>query len=140
MRSRTWTISGAFIAVLGVTGCVNLADYPDYDPTPTPSSVQSPAPSADPSPVAEVTPIDSGPIEYAQGEAQPAGSNDFTYVVAAGDTPEAIATRFGVCVLDVLESNPPQDPWLVVGQTINVARVTDIPVGTHECQFDVDRQ
>ena len=140
MPSRTWTTSVAVALVALTSGCVTLGDLPDYGPGPSESAAPVPTPSADPTPTVApvVDPTDSGPADFASGEAQEVAEGQFSYVVASGDTPAAIASRFGVCTLDVLESNPPQDPWLIVGQTINIQRVTEIPLGTHDCQFDVD--
>lgn len=140
MPSRMWTTSAGLTAVLVVAGCVSLGTLPDYAPGPTASASAVPEPSTEPepSPAAPVVPADSGPTTFASGHAEEIADGQYSYVVAEGDTPSAIAARFGVCTLDVLESNPPQDPWLVVGQTIDVQRVTDIPLGTYDCEFDVD--
>jgi len=62
---------------------------------------------------------------------------EFEYIVETGDTPSAIGLRFGLCTRDVLLSNPPQDPWLIPGQTIQVRRVTELPLRTYDCQFSL---
>lgn len=79
-----------------------------------------------------VVAADSGASEHAMGVATQTADGIYDYIVTAGDTPSAIGFRFGVCTLDVILSNPQQDPWPLADQTIVVSRVTDIPLGTHD--------
>ena len=55
-----------------------------------------------------------------------ASPGHYVYVVASGDTPFAIAGRFGLCMADVYGSNPGLDGHqsdLYVGQHLTIARV-----------------
>lgn len=83
--------------------------------------------------------MDSGPVDAAAGAATLVSEGVYDYVVASGDVPRAIGARFGVCTMDVLISDPPQDPWLIPGQTIVVSRVTLMPPDSPECRMAVDQ-
>lgn len=69
-------------------------------------SLPTPAPPAIPSPSALPSP-------------SPSAVEQRTYVVRAGDTPDAIARRFGVSANELLRANRIEDPrTLQVGQTL----------------------
>jgi hypothetical protein len=58
------------------------------------------------------------------------------YVVAAGDTPFAIASRFGVCTADLVGSNPGlggHQSDLAVGEHVTIARVSGPYHDTADC-------
>lgn len=132
MRS---TASG--LVILGVLLCSGCSSTTP-DRTETPSSPPL-ATSAPPAAVPEVVAVDSGPVDSAAGAATLVSEGVYYYVVASDDVPQAIGARFGVCTMDVLISNPPQDPWLIPGQTIVVSRVTLMPLDSTECRMDVDQ-
>jgi hypothetical protein len=49
---------------------------------------------------------DSGPAEFATGRATSPAPGEFRYAVVSGDTPLGIASRFHLCMSDVVAGEP----------------------------------
>jgi LysM repeat protein len=65
--------------------------------------------------------VQNPPVPVAHTNAQPTPSRSVTYTVRAGDTPAAVAKRYGVRVDALLAANPRLDPRrLRVGQTLTI--------------------
>lgn len=121
---------GALLCV----GCDPIVPVMNEPPDPRPSTSTAPVIEA-----SEVIARDGGPIDYAVGSATQTSEGVYAYVVSAGGTPNAIGIRFGVCTMDVLISNPQQDPFLIPEQTITVSRVTSTPIDSIDCRMDVNQ-
>ncbi|QDZ14561.1 LysM peptidoglycan-binding domain-containing protein [Humibacter ginsenosidimutans] len=122
---RGHPVCAAAVAVLlgsavVLTGCTGTHGRPSVT-THGATSTSAPRASASLGPAA-----DGGARENAIGQATMTAPGHFRYIVAAGDTPFAIAGRFGVCMADLYGSNPGLDGHqsdLYVGQRLTIARV-----------------
>lgn len=109
-------------ASLALVGCTNSSPPAPVSHSARPSTNPSPS-SATPEPEATGPASDAGPRVHAQGTASPQGAGRYRYTVAADDTPTGIATRFGLCVVDIENSNNDADP---LGTGINAGQVLTI--------------
>ncbi|MEP6478598.1 MAG: LysM domain-containing protein [Rhodoglobus sp.] len=75
----------------------------------------------------DLTVVDSGPADGANGTVALDGTTPLTYTVADGDTLELIAERFGITTDDVFYLNPtripnPKDPIAHTGEIFNLSK------------------
>jgi LysM repeat protein len=105
------------------------------------SSTSSPRPSASSQAEAQSPAFDGGPTQGAEGSSSVTSSGHYVYVVASGDTPFAIASRFGLCLADLYGSNPGLDGHqsdLYVGQHLTIGRVRGPYHDTADCLSGID--
>jgi hypothetical protein len=110
---RPFVVGGSVVAAAALLGAVLLTSAPR---TPAPTSAPSlaaatPEQSEDSDgswhvTFVQVDVLDGGRADHADGAARADGPDRYRYVVAPGDTVDAMADRFGLCTADVLDALP----------------------------------
>ncbi len=119
-------IAGAGLIILWLTGAqmpqINLAAiFASKTPTPTITSTPTPVP---PSPTATLTPTPQPPTDTPEPSPSPTRSGPVIYVVEEGDNLYAIAEKFEMDILVLIEANrerlglDPANPIIKVGDEI----------------------
>ena len=86
-------LAGVCVLLLGGTGAFSSR------PTPSPTARAASKPPV-------VLARDSGPVEFATGRATSPSPGEYRYEVVSGDTPLGIASRFHVCISDIVAGEP----------------------------------